>query len=93
MKTAKKIPAFITKSLSEEEVQYLNENQDFTFNAINPYTGQNCKLDVYENLVYNHIIALNSLYQKGFYSVAYNLNLARNWFIKNNIEAYFKLID
>ena len=95
MKTSKKIPAFITKSLSDSEIKYLNNvYKDKTIlSAQNPYTGQICKLDIFEYTVYNHIIELNALYQRGLYSVAYNLNLARNWFRKNNIDAYSKLID
>ena len=61
----------------------------------NPYSGQSYELTAEELSMYDFIIGANQLMEMGMRAprTLYDLRKGLNWFRKNNVEAYYVLLD
>jgi len=62
----------------------------------NPFSGQSYELTAEELSMYDFIIGANNLMEMGIVrnnKVLTDLRKGLNWFRKNNVEAYYVLLD
>lgn len=62
----------------------------------NPYSGQSYELTAEELSMYDFIMGANQLMERGMYIAPKIINDMRKgitWFRKNNVEAYYVLLD
>tara|TARA_B100001059_G_C17737277_1_gene529552 strand:- start:733 stop:987 length:255 start_codon:yes stop_codon:yes gene_type:complete len=61
----------------------------------NPYSGQSYELTAEELSMYDFIIGVNQLMEMGMYAPKGidDMRKGLTWFRKNNVEAYYVLLD
>ena len=61
----------------------------------NPYSGQSYELTAEELSMYDFIIGVNQLLEMGMYAPKSidDMRKGLTWFRKNNVEAYYVLLD
>ena len=61
----------------------------------NPFSGQSYELTAEELSMYDFIIGANAVFEAGIYnmSLADDMQKGLTWFRKNNVDAYFVLLD
>lgn len=61
----------------------------------NPYSGQSYELTAEELSMYDFIMGANQLMEMGMYApkTLDDMRKGLNWFRKNNVEAYYVLLD
>ena len=61
----------------------------------NPFSGQSYELTAEELSMYDFIIGANAVFEAGAYnkSVYNDMRKGLDWFRKNNVEAYYVLLD
>ncbi len=61
----------------------------------NPFSGQSYELTAEELSMYDFIIGANAVFEAGVYNMSLTDDMRKglNWFIKNNVEAYYVLLD
>jgi hypothetical protein len=61
----------------------------------NPYSGQSYELTAEELSMYDFIIGANQLMEMGMYApkTVDDMRKGLTWFRKNNVEAYYVLLD
>ena len=85
-----------TKNKKQELPKWFN-GQVYTHGetVTNPFSGEIYYLNNLELSMYDFIIGSNHLLERGFTSskVVTEMQKGLNWFRKNNVEAYFILLD
>jgi hypothetical protein len=71
--------------------QLYNKGEEVT----NPYSGQSYELTAEELSMYDFIIGANQLMELGMYhdKMITDTRKGLTWFRKNNVEAYYVLLD
>jgi len=61
----------------------------------NPFSGQSYELTAEELSMYDFIIGANRLMERGMYApkIINDMRKGITWFRKNNVEAYYVLLD
>jgi len=85
-----------TKNKKQELPKWFN-GQVYTHGetVTNPFSGEIYYLNNLELSMYDFIIGSNHILERGFTSskVVTEMQKGLNWFRKNNVEAYFILLD
>lgn len=85
-----------TKNKKQELPKWFN-GQIYTHGetVTNPFSGETFYLNNLELSMYDFIIGANHLLERGLTSgkVVTEMQKGLNWFRKNNVEAYFILLD
>tara|TARA_R110000822_G_scaffold106211_1_gene234230 strand:+ start:367 stop:624 length:258 start_codon:yes stop_codon:yes gene_type:complete len=61
----------------------------------NPFSGQSYELTAEELSMYDFIIGANAVFEAGIYNMSLtdDMHKGLTWFRKNNVEAYYVLLD
>jgi len=61
----------------------------------NPFSGQSYELTAEELSMYDFIIGANAVFEAGIYNMSLTDDMQKGltWFRKNNVEAYYVLLD
>ena len=71
------------------------EKYDKGEKVTNPFSGQSYELTAEELSMYDFIIGANAVFEAGIYNMSLTDDMRKglNWFRKNNVEAYYVLLD